>query len=84
MVNTDYKIEAFGILLREDCLSERYSPLVGKREELISGLLRLGCRTKNDAAALPDGVLAEIGLESEEMIRLFRRFLLPFLLLFVQ
>ena len=75
MVNTDYKIEAFGILLREDCLSERYSPLVGKREELISGLLRLGCRTKNDAAALPDGALAEIGLESEEMIRLFRRFL---------
>ena len=50
MIETDYPIGALALLLREDCLPERYHPLISRREELIAGLRRLGCRRKNEAA----------------------------------
>ena len=75
MVNTDYKINALGLLLSADCLSERYHPLISCRDALIEGLCRLGCKTKNDAAALSDDELRGIGLCDDGMIRLLRRFL---------
>ena len=74
MINTDYKINALGLLLSADCLSERYHPLIGYRDALISGLADLGCKTKNDAAALSDEELRGIGLRDDATVRLLRRF----------
>ena len=73
MIETDYPIEALALLLREDCLPERYHPLISRREELIAGLRRLGCRRKNEAVALPDGVLSPF-VSGEGELRLLRRF----------
>lgn len=75
MINTDYPLEALEILLDKNCLPERYFPLIGHKERLIPGLRRRGCRTKSDAERLSDEDFRDMGLESPEEIRLFRRFL---------
>ena len=75
MVNTDYRIEALGILLSEDCLSERYYPLVERKEALICGLTALGCRVKSDITRVPDETLQSLGLADAGMVALFRKFL---------
>ena len=75
MTDTNYRIEALGILLNKDCLIERYYPLLEFKEILIDGLLSLGCVRKNDIAQLKDEALSEIGLPDADRIRLFRRFL---------
>ena len=75
MIHTDYDLDALTVLLREDCLIQRYRPLISCREQLLSGLRRLGCRTKCDAARLSDDALRQSGLPDDGMIRLFRQFL---------
>lgn len=71
----DYPVEALKLLLDASCLMDRYAPLIPYRDELISGLLRLGCKRKSDAERLPDDALMQLGLSCPELIRLFRRFL---------
>lgn len=74
MVNTDYRIEAIGLLLREECVLQGYWPLIPSRDTLVRELLRMGCRRKSDAQALPDEALLQAGL-AEETLGLFRKFL---------
>lgn len=75
MINTDYPIEAWKLLLNRDCLGERYAPLLPYRDVLLAELPSLGCRRKTDAAALPDEGYLRIGLPDTEIVRLFRKFL---------
>ena len=73
--NTDYKIEALDILLREDCLCERYYPLIAHKKNLIEGLKGLGCTSKNDISGISDKALIGMGLPDAAAVSLFRRFL---------
>ncbi len=75
MIHTDYAIDALDVLLCEDCLMERYAPLLAHKERLLTGLRRQGCRTKSDAAALSDAVFAQMGVDDPALLLLFRRFL---------
>lgn len=75
MIQTDYPVGAAAVLLDKSCLPERFFPLIPYRDALLSGLPAAGCRTKNDAAALPDDTLIGLGLPDETTVRLFRRFL---------
>ena len=75
MIDPNYPVEAMELLLDPDCLPERYAPLIPLREALLSGLRTLGCKRKNEAAQLPDEALAQLGLNEDGLIRLFRRFL---------
>lgn len=70
MIDTNYPIEALEVLLNKDCLSARYYPLVLHRDRILSRLLAMGCRTRLDAAALPDAAFEEIGLDAG-MVRRF-------------
>lgn len=70
---TDYPIEAMEVLLQEGCLLQRYHPLIPQKERLISGLQRLGCKTKSEAERLPDEAYLQIGLR-EDILPLLRRF----------
>ena len=74
MICTDYPIEKLNILLNENCLSDRFHPLISIREELIAGLKGLGCVTKSDVSRISDGELARI-TRNEDAVKLFRRFL---------
>ncbi|MBO2517104.1 MAG: hypothetical protein CW338_07535 [Clostridiales bacterium] len=74
MINTDYPVESLNILLNEDCLSDRFHSLISIREDLITGLKRLGCVTKSDVSRLSDDELAGI-LHDGSAVKLFRRFL---------
>ena len=71
----DYRIEAVRILLNEDCVLQRYYPLIPYREALIRNLKASGFTTKRTAEALSDEQLAQMGLPNPEMANLFRRFL---------
>lgn len=71
----NYRVEAFAILLREDCLLQRYYPLIPYREMLLENLRGIYCVSKNECAALPDETLLELGLPNRELVNLFRRFL---------
>ena len=73
----NYRIEAMEILLNEDCLLQRYYPLLPFRESLPEKLKKRGCISKNNCVALSDDVLTECGLP-QELIKLFRRFLVMY------
>lgn len=75
MIDTNYGIDALDVLLRKDCVSERYYPLIAKKTFLIGNLRELGCVRKEDAQALSDEALALAGLKNADGVRLFRRFL---------
>lgn len=75
MIDTNYWVEALEFLLKKDCLSERYYPLIPLKTELISRSRLLGCKTKNDIAKLSDSELMMFGLKDEGIIKLLRRFL---------
>lgn len=72
----NYRIEAFELLLNENCLMNRYYPLLPYRQILIENLKKINCPTKEDCVALPDETLLGIGLPSLELVALFRRFLI--------
>lgn len=71
----DYRIEALEILLNEDCLLERYYPLIPYKGVLIENLKKRNCVSKSDCTALSDDALIRMGLENLELVNLFRRFL---------
>ena len=71
----DYKIEAIRILLNEDCVLQRYYPLIPYKEALIRNLKSRNIGTKQAAAALSDDALIQTGLPDAETANLFRRFL---------
>lgn len=74
-MNSDYKVEAMDILLNEDCILQRYVPLVPYKHDIIKNLKKLGCYTKSDCMKLSDQSLLDIGLADTEMVVLFRNFL---------
>ncbi|MEA4832271.1 hypothetical protein SDC9_60740 [bioreactor metagenome] len=74
-INSDYQIKGIGLLLNEDCILQRYYPLIQYKNQLIRNLLNIGCVTKNDCSILPDKALIEAGLPDSDMVALFRRFL---------
>lgn len=78
MINTDYPIKALDILLDVRCLPERYSPLPGYKNNLISALQGGGCKTKSDAEKLPDAFFIKAGICDDKIISLFRRFLIMY------
>ena len=75
MISTNYRIEALDILLDRECLPERYYPLIEYKHELVSGLLKSGCKRKNDIQNLSDEQLIDLGLNDGRLINMFRRFL---------
>jgi len=75
IMNSDYKVEAMDILLNEDCILQRYVPLVPYKHDIIKNLKKLGCYTKSDCMKLSDQSLLDIGLADTEMVVLFRNFL---------
>lgn len=76
MINTDYKIDALDILLNEDCLNERYYPLIEYKKSMVEGLKNLGCATKNDISGISDEALAgAVGMNDLATVGLFRKFL---------
>lgn len=76
IMNSDYKVEAMDILLNEDCILQRYVPLVPYKHDIIKNLKELGCHTKSDCMKLSDQHLLDIGLADTEMVVLFRNFLI--------
>ncbi len=74
-MNSDYKVEAMDILLNEDCVLQRYIPLIPYKYDIIKNLKKLGCHTKSDCMKLSDQSLVSIGLTDMEMVILFRNFL---------
>lgn len=74
----DYRIEALAVLLNEDCLLQRYTPLIPYRDTLMENLSRNRVHTKAACLALSDDALLSMGLPSAEMVTLFRHFLVMY------
>lgn len=74
-MNCDYPIDALSILLKRECVCERYYPLIPRLPEVLTGLHQRGIERKSGAEGLPDAALAEMGLNEPGLIALFRRFL---------
>lgn len=74
----DYRIEAFEILLNEDCLLQRYYPLIPYKAILMENLRSINCTSKSECIALPNETMLEIGLPNLELVNLFRRFLVMY------
>ena len=77
MVNTDYRVEAIGLLLHEDCILKGYYPLIPHRDALVERLKQMGCKRKSDVIRLPDDELMQAGLPKEGL-DLFRKFLVMY------
>ena len=75
MLNTDYRIEKMKDLLNEDCILERYYPLIPYKNTLVDNLSKMGCLRKTDCMDLSVEVLLEAGLPDGDMVNLFRAFL---------
>lgn len=71
----DYRIEAIEILLNDDCILQRFFPLIQYRDVLVKNLLEHGFSTKTVCMGLTDEKLIEMGLPDGEMAGLFRKFL---------
>lgn len=74
----DYKIEAMDILLNEDCILQRYFPLIQYKKILIKNLIRNHCFSKSDCMGLSDEFLIEMGLPDYEAAGLFRNFMVMY------
>lgn len=71
----DYRIEAFNVLLKEDCILQSCYPLIPFREELINKLKKSGIHTKKECMELSREQLLKMGLPDEKTADVFRRFL---------
>lgn len=71
----NYKIEAIDILLNEECILQRFYPLVQYKRILIQNFLNNGYLSKEDCLALSDETLIQMGLPGADMVSLFRFFL---------
>lgn len=74
-MNINYKIEAMNILLKKDCILERYYPLIIKKDDLIKYLLSIKCYTKEECLSLKDDKLIKSPLANFSNINLFKKFL---------
>lgn len=74
-IGMDYRIEAIDILLNEDCILQRYFPLIRYRDVLVKNLLMHGFCTKTECMELSHESLIEMGLPDCGMAELFRKFL---------
>ena len=74
----DYRVEAFEILLNEDCLLQRYYPLIPYKGILIENLRIINCSSKSECTALSNETMIEIGLPNLELVNLFKRFLIMY------
>lgn len=71
----DYRVEAFTILMNDDCLLQRYYPLIPYKGVLIENLKKINCSSKSECTALSNETMIAIGLPNPELVNLFRRFL---------
>ena len=74
-MNTNYEVEAIPMLLNENCVVERYYPLIPYKEQLTKACKAMGCKRKSDCLGLEDEALLSAGLPDMELVGLFRRFL---------
>lgn len=74
-IGIDYQIAGIEILLNEDCIVQRFYPLIQYKNRLSANLSGKGILTRNACAALSDQELIEAGLPDENMAALFRCFL---------
>lgn len=74
MNRNDYRIEGMPFLLQEDCILQRYDPLIPYSLQVSEGLLALGVKLKSECEALTDDQLTDAGLPAH-LTGLFRRFL---------
>ena len=72
-----YKIEAFDVLLNEDAILSRYYPLIPFKDKLIENLKKNKLETNHDCFEADSKLLLEI-LGSNELVNLFKRFLLMY------
>ena len=73
----DYRIGALEVLLCEDCLLNRYHPLIPYKEILIENLRKINCSSKSECLALSDETMLAMGLPAD-LVNLFRRFLVMY------
>ena len=71
----NYKIEAIDILLKEDCILQRYYPLIPYKTMLLHNILKNRYLSKEECLTLQDEVLIQMGLPDADMVQLFRLFL---------
>lgn len=71
----DYRIDGIKILLNEDCIVQRFYPLIQYKNQLSENLSEKGFSTKNACAVLSDEELIKAGLPDKNMAALFRCFL---------
>lgn len=74
----DYRIEAMEVLLCEDCILQRYFPLIPYKAQLLKNLIENHCLTKTACLQLSDELLIEMGLPTVELANLFRQFLVMY------
>lgn len=74
----DYQVGAFEVLLNEDCLLQRYYPLIPYKGILIENLRIINCSSKSECTALSNETMIEIGLPNLELVNLFKRFLVMY------
>ena len=74
----NYKIEAMDVLLSEDCILQRYFTLIQYKEMLIENLIKNHYFSKAECMELPDEILIEMGLPNDEVVRLFRNFMVMY------
>lgn len=74
-MDSNYKIEAITILLKEDCTLTKFHPLIPYKDSLVRNLKKLGCITKSDCKKLSEEELQQVGLPDTGLINLFRGFL---------
>ena len=74
----NYKIEAIDVLLNEDCILQRYFPLIQYKEMLIENLMNNHYFSKAECMELPDEILIEMGLPNHELVKLFRNFMVMY------
>lgn len=71
----NYKLEAIDLLLNENCVLNRYYPLIPWKKELIEYCKNAGVSSKEECLAKFDTLLLFKLLINEHLVMLFRHFL---------
>lgn len=72
--NSNYLIQGIEVLLHEDRILKCYVPLIPYAQQLVQGLLSIGCKTRDDCLVRSDDAFVSSGLPAD-LTSLFRRFL---------
>lgn len=59
------------VLLNENCILQRYFPLIQYKETLMKNLINNHYFSKTECMELPDEILIEMGLPNYEAARFF-------------